>query len=570
MPSQIQVRRDIAANWSTVNPVLRAGEIGFTTDTKIMKIGDGVTAWDDLGALATEAARAALALQVTSIGAILTDHTAAGGTKHTKAQIGLANVADVLQVRADASGYADSPSPASTTKLYARTAAGDVAMVPWSSVPGAAPAMTSVAGVAGTDTVASVISADVLNDVITAVSSASVGAVTTVNGVAPSAGNVLLDLDDLASGTTNQSFTAADEAKLDGIDAAAKDDSELYEVTTDYQSAPGALVAMKSAARRLILPTTRRAWAVVNDVNEAITVAPPEGVTAEGALFVPAGAAGTFLDLDLAAHSLPTSGIQKATVSWFGSYPSPVIASEQCIFSNFGTSNACFEAYMAGTSTKQLVIRCRKAGGTTVLEQRTALSPFTYDAMHHFILSIDLTVPRCQLAIDDTLVTFATSGYTPVLTLNESWAHPQSNFRIGGRSQGTTANYTGNLAQFFMIFGQALDLSVTDDRRKFCGSGGSVVNLGFNGWRPFSAAPHVFLNGDGSAFATNQVNGVAGTATGTLQAASLTVSGQTARWLIRPASGSDVRTATVPVASSEDSGRRQFVKVNGANVYRVL
>ena len=44
MPTQIQVRRDIAANWTTVNPTLAAGEFGWEIDNKKMKVGDGVTA----------------------------------------------------------------------------------------------------------------------------------------------------------------------------------------------------------------------------------------------------------------------------------------------------------------------------------------------------------------------------------------------------------------------------------------------------------------------------------------------------------------------------------------------
>jgi hypothetical protein len=44
----IQVRRDTAANWSSKNPTLAAGEIAFEIDTKKVKIGDGVTAWNSL------------------------------------------------------------------------------------------------------------------------------------------------------------------------------------------------------------------------------------------------------------------------------------------------------------------------------------------------------------------------------------------------------------------------------------------------------------------------------------------------------------------------------------------
>jgi hypothetical protein len=48
MAIQIQLRRDTAANWTSVNPTLAQGEIGFETDTIKLKIGDGTTAWNSL------------------------------------------------------------------------------------------------------------------------------------------------------------------------------------------------------------------------------------------------------------------------------------------------------------------------------------------------------------------------------------------------------------------------------------------------------------------------------------------------------------------------------------------
>ena len=50
MPVQtkIQVRRDTAANWTSTNPTLAAGELGFETDTAKFKIGTGSTAWTSL------------------------------------------------------------------------------------------------------------------------------------------------------------------------------------------------------------------------------------------------------------------------------------------------------------------------------------------------------------------------------------------------------------------------------------------------------------------------------------------------------------------------------------------
>ena len=48
MSTLIQFRRDTAANWASVNPVLAQGELGLETDTSNYKIGDGVTAWNTL------------------------------------------------------------------------------------------------------------------------------------------------------------------------------------------------------------------------------------------------------------------------------------------------------------------------------------------------------------------------------------------------------------------------------------------------------------------------------------------------------------------------------------------
>ena len=48
MATRIKLRRDTAANWNTSNPILAQGETGFETDTRAMKLGDGVTKWRDL------------------------------------------------------------------------------------------------------------------------------------------------------------------------------------------------------------------------------------------------------------------------------------------------------------------------------------------------------------------------------------------------------------------------------------------------------------------------------------------------------------------------------------------
>jgi hypothetical protein len=48
MASKIKLRRDTAARWAEVNPILADGEPGYETDTKKWKVGDGVSHWNDL------------------------------------------------------------------------------------------------------------------------------------------------------------------------------------------------------------------------------------------------------------------------------------------------------------------------------------------------------------------------------------------------------------------------------------------------------------------------------------------------------------------------------------------
>ena len=48
MSVRIQFRRGTAAEWTAINPVLAEGELGLETNTSLIKIGDGVTAWTSL------------------------------------------------------------------------------------------------------------------------------------------------------------------------------------------------------------------------------------------------------------------------------------------------------------------------------------------------------------------------------------------------------------------------------------------------------------------------------------------------------------------------------------------
>ena len=59
-PAILRHRRDTAANWTTANPVLEDGQLGFETDTRKSKLGNGTTAWNALSYTASSGGGGAL------------------------------------------------------------------------------------------------------------------------------------------------------------------------------------------------------------------------------------------------------------------------------------------------------------------------------------------------------------------------------------------------------------------------------------------------------------------------------------------------------------------------------
>lgn len=54
--ARLQNAYDSAENWSTNNPVLKAGELGIESDTGLHKVGNGTSAWNDLDYAGTDTA----------------------------------------------------------------------------------------------------------------------------------------------------------------------------------------------------------------------------------------------------------------------------------------------------------------------------------------------------------------------------------------------------------------------------------------------------------------------------------------------------------------------------------
>jgi len=53
MASLLQLRRDTAANWISINPILAQGELGLDLTNNDFKIGDGIKHWNDLSFIGT-------------------------------------------------------------------------------------------------------------------------------------------------------------------------------------------------------------------------------------------------------------------------------------------------------------------------------------------------------------------------------------------------------------------------------------------------------------------------------------------------------------------------------------
>jgi len=65
MAVTIQLRRDTTTNWSSKNPILHEGEIGYDTSAKLFKIGNGLTAWNDLTYFANNNVESPIYVQIT-------------------------------------------------------------------------------------------------------------------------------------------------------------------------------------------------------------------------------------------------------------------------------------------------------------------------------------------------------------------------------------------------------------------------------------------------------------------------------------------------------------------------
>ena len=135
-PFTFQFRRGNAAEWTSDDPILHAGEPGFESDTGKLKLGDGVHTWTELdyfpnvddivsGVASVDGQTGIVTLSASyaakSTETSLSSHTANTSNPHsvTKSQVGLANVDNTSDVNKPV-------STATQTALDLKAAASDL------------------------------------------------------------------------------------------------------------------------------------------------------------------------------------------------------------------------------------------------------------------------------------------------------------------------------------------------------------------------------------------------------------------------------------------------------------
>lgn len=112
MSVQIQLRRDLEANWFSVDPILADGELALSTDVSNLKVGNGSDIWSDLPYLFTGPVSwgdivGLLSDQTDLVSALagkvpvtrtVNSHALSGDVTVSKSDVGLGSVDDVQQL----------------------------------------------------------------------------------------------------------------------------------------------------------------------------------------------------------------------------------------------------------------------------------------------------------------------------------------------------------------------------------------------------------------------------------------------------------------------------------------
>lgn len=147
---------------------------------------------------------------------------------------------------------------------------------------------------------------------------------------------------------------------------------------------------------------------------------------------------------------------------------------------------------------KALAIRATNGSTTPFLDMRYNIQQ---GKTQHVLISIDLTVPRIQVAIDGILQTAYSSVFPTTATELLPWgSNPAKVFYVGGHGANPFP-WRGAIGQFYVNVATAMDLGIASNIARFF-DGSRPVDLGSTGSLPTGSAPEIFLNKANQAFFT--------------------------------------------------------------------
>lgn len=441
MPTRIQIRRSTALAWETANSVLADGEIALENDTGRLKIGDASTPWRSLRYALDETFTAADKANLAGIAG----HVSRTDNPHatTPQQVGAEPVGSVATHAAAANAHSVSSvtglQAALDSKLNFLSLQKD----------GDLPRQVTGINLAGSASITSIAS--------------GIATVTfTGSSIEPqqmtSNGSVTSPLCLVDGATTSVSLPMSGSGiKYTTVKNCTSGSIKLSGALNDAPYVQGVQIDASSSTTSRII-ASRAYSAIANGHRFLLSV-----------VFRPdiQGARNTLLFGN--SQGLGSNGFEISL------YP-----------------NAAKEV------AKALAIRATNGSTTPFLDMRYNIQQ---GKTQHVLISIDLTVPRIQVAIDGILQTAYSSVFPTTTTEVLAWgSNPAKQFYVGGHGANPFP-WRGVIGQLYVNVATAMDLGVASNIAKFF-DGTRPVDLGSTGSLPTGTAPELFLNKANQAFFT--------------------------------------------------------------------
>lgn len=168
-----------------------------------------------------------------------------------------------------------------------------------------------------------------------------------------------------------------------------------------------------------------------------------------------------------------------------------------------------------GSTPDGILVRLRRDTNNSLISFSTTPNPITFDVWNHILVSWDTGNSYLKVYINDIDETDATFGATGTVDYEDT------SIAVGVDAVNQNLHrFAGCMSEMYFNTDTYLDITVTENRRKFISSGGSPVPLGESGQLPTGQQPAIYFPFNPLAPGTNAGYGGAFNVTGTLSACS--------------------------------------------------